>query len=207
MTTTIANPRVDAYLASSAEFARPIMTHLRELIHRRCPAVVEEIRWGIPHFDYAGDMMCVFAAHRAHCSFTFLKESIMSDPRLQQNPGLPAAKRYMGRLASLENLPRDGELIALIGEAMQLNEQGIKVAPRPPKPPAQLEIHPEFSQALADNAAAQAIFDKQSPSFRKEYLVWINDAKTEATRSKRIAESLEWIAEGKRRFWKYQKRT
>jgi uncharacterized protein YdeI (YjbR/CyaY-like superfamily) len=199
------NLKVDAYVENTADFARPILTHLRTLIHDNCPEVVEAIKWGIPHFDYKGEMMCIFAAHSKHCSFTFWKGSIMSDPRLKENSNLPAAKRFLGKLTSLADLPSDRELIAFIREAMSLNEQGIRLPRRASEKPKDVAMPDALAEALDANPEAKAVFDGKSASFRKEYIVWISDAKTDATRQKRLDEALAWIAEGKGRFWKYQK--
>lgn len=199
------NPKVDEYIERSATFAKPILAHLRQLLHKTCPTVVEEIKWGLPHFDYAGEMMCILSASRNHCSFSFWKESIMSDARLQRNPDLQATKRYMGRITSLGDLPPDAELVILIEEAMALNINRVKLPSRAPKTPAVIDMPAEFSAALAAHPAAKAVFDSKSASFRKEYLVWITSAKTEATRTGRIKDALGWISEGKGRFWKYAK--
>ena len=206
MTHPAPNPRVDAYIENAEAFAKPILTHLRALLHATCPDVVEEIKWGIPHFDYRGEMMCIFATHKQHCSFTFWKDALMDDARLRANGDLPAAKRFMGKLTRLADLPPDDQLTGWIREAMSLNERGIKLPPRKsdgPKPP--VGIPEAFAQELSANPEIKAIFDGKSASFQKEYNVWIGDAKTDATRDKRIEESLAWIAEGKGRFWKYAK--
>jgi uncharacterized protein YdeI (YjbR/CyaY-like superfamily) len=203
------NPQFDEYQEAASDFAKPIMAHLRKLVHKQCPAVVEEIKWGIPHFDYKGEMLCIFAAYKNHCSFSFWKESLMSDARLKANPHLKAAKRFLGKLTSLSDLPSDSELIAFIQEAMALNDKGVKLAPRqdakPPKA-AEIIIPDAFAEQLSRHEPANEVFQSRSPSFRKEYAVWIADAKTEQTRQKRIDESLEWIAQGKGRFWKYEKK-
>jgi uncharacterized protein YdeI (YjbR/CyaY-like superfamily) len=205
MNTAQLNPKVDDYLASSADFAKPIMSHLRKLLHKTCPQVIEEMKWGNPHFDYKGEMMCIFSAYKSHCSFTFWKESLMNDPRLNANPSLPASKRYLGKMTSLSDLPPDRQLVAYIKEAMVLNENGVKLAPRKSEKPKTLAVPDYFAAELAANPKAKAVFDGKSDSFRKDYLIWITDAKTDATRQKRIEESLAWIVEGKGRFWKYEK--
>lgn len=197
--------KFDAYADTLPAFAKPIFAHLRTLVHATCPEVGEEIKWSYPHFVYKGENLCIFAAYAKHCSFSFAKDSLMSDARLSSNAALPAAKRFMGRLTSLADLPPDDDLAAWIAEAMSLNDRGIKLAPRPARDPKTVDVPPELAAALAANPAAKAVFDSKSPSFRKEYNVWIGDAKTDATRSKRIAEALAWIAEGKGRFWKYAK--
>lgn len=203
------NPQFDEYQEAASDFAKPIMAHLRKLVHKQCPEVVEEIKWGLPHFDYKGEMLCIFAAYKNHCSFSFWKESLMSDARLKANPDLKAAKRFMGKLTSPSDLPSDSELIAFIQEAMALNDKGVKLAPRQDAKPAkaaEIAIPDAFAEQLSRHEPANEVFQSKSPSFRKEYVVWIADAKTDQTRQKRIDESLEWIAQGKGRFWKYEKK-
>lgn len=200
------NPKVDAYLDAAEEFAKPIFVHLRGLLHATCPEVVEEMKWGIPHFDYRGEMMGIFAAYKKHCSFSFWKDSLMADARLKANSDLPAAKRFMGKLTTIADLPSDNDLIAWIREAMSLNERGVKLPPRQSDgPKKEVGIPDAFAERLAQAPAIRAIFEGKSASFQKEYNVWIGEAKTEATRDKRIDEALAWIAEGKGRFWKYAK--
>lgn len=195
----------DAYAETLPEFAKPVFAHLRALVHRACPEVGEEIKWSHPHFVYKGENLCIFAAYSKHCSFSFARDSLMADARLQANAALPAAKRFMGKLTSLADLPPDNALAAWIAEAMSLNERGIKPTPRPSDRPKVVEVPEAFAAALEADPAAKAIFDAKSPSFRKEYNSWIGDAKTDATRAKRIDDALAWIAEGKGRFWKYAK--
>lgn len=201
-----ANPKFDEYIGKAADFAKPILNHLRQLIHDTCPDVDEIIKWGIPHFDYKGEMMCILAAYGHHCSFTFWKGDLMSDPKLKRNADAKQPNGYMSKITSLADLPPDQELVAYIKEAMVLNENHVKlVIQRKTDKPAVLETPDYFAEKLATNPVAKEIFETKSASFRKDYLIWIIDAKTEATRQKRMEESLEWIAEGKGRFWKYEK--
>ncbi len=201
------DPKVDAYSENAEAFAKPIMAHLRGLMRAACPDVIETMKWGIPHFDYRGEMMCIFAAYKSHCAFSFWKDSLMSDARLRANAGLPAVKRFMGKLTTLADLPSDAELTAWIREAMSLNERGVKLAPRKPAdaPNSVVGVPAAFAERLAAIPSVKAVFDAKSASFQKEYNLWIGEAKTDATRDKRIDEALAWIAEGKGRFWKYAK--
>jgi uncharacterized protein YdeI (YjbR/CyaY-like superfamily) len=196
---------VEEYIAKSPDFAKPILSHWRQLIHHACPEVVEVIKWGIPHFDYKGEMMCILASYKSHCSFSFWKAELLSDPRLKENSKLKATQRYLGKITSLSDLPPDTELIGLIKEAMVLNEQGIKLVVTKTEKPKLIEVPDYFAEKLALHPKAKEIFESKSPSFRKDYLIWITDAKTEATRQTRIEQSLEWIAEGKGRYWKHEK--
>jgi len=201
------NSAVDVYIANSEDFAKPILEHLRRLIHENCPGVKETIKWSLPHFDYNGDNMCVAASYKNHCSFTFLKAELMTDPRLKANKDLKPVQRFLGKITKLSDLPPDDELIAMLKEAIQINQKGIKIKREKPgsDKPRVLEIPDYLLAALASKPEAKEIFESKSNSFRKEYIVWIADAKTDETRQKRINEALEWIAEGKGRFWKHQK--
>jgi len=199
------NPAVDEYIAKSEEFAKPILVHWRQLVHKACPDVAEVIKWGLPHFDYRSDFMCVMASYNNHCSFTFLKAELMTDPRLNNSKTLKPVQRFLGKISKLSQLPTDDEFIKFLIEAMILNEKGIKVVPEKSDKPKVLETPDYFLEQLEENPSAKAIFDARSDSFRKEYILWITEAKTEVTRQKRIEEALDWIAEGKARFWKYAK--
>lgn len=199
------SPEVDAYVAKSEDFAKPILEHWRQLIFDHCPDAIEAIKWGIPHFDYKKDFMCAMASYKSHCSFSFMKAELLSDPRLKDGKSLKPIQRYLGKITKLADLPPDEEFIAILKEAMRLNEQGIKVVTPKSEKPDTLETPEDFMDALAKNPVAREEYDSKSPSFRKDYISWITAAKTDLTRQKRIEQSVQWISEGKRRFWQYKK--
>jgi uncharacterized protein YdeI (YjbR/CyaY-like superfamily) len=193
------NPRVDAYIAKSADFAKPILMRIREIVHEACPEVEENIKWGVPAFDYKG-MMCGMAAFKQHCTFGFWKGSlIFPDKRDMDGMG------QFGRLTKVSDLPSKRELTGYIRKAMKLNEEGIKVErEKKPKKP-DIPMPADLRAALRKNKKAHDAFEAFSPSHRREYLEWITEAKTEATRERRLNTALEWIADGKSRNWKYQR--
>jgi hypothetical protein len=197
--------QVSAYAAAMPAYAQPIFAHLRALIHQVCPGTEEAIKWSIPHFERDGDILCIFAAYPGHASFTLYKQQLMSDPRLRGNLALPAARRFLGRLTSLADLPDVATLTAMLTEAARLNADGIRLPDRVTMTPAEIAVPPAFATALAANAAAETVWQTKTAAWQKDYLVWIASAKTDATRDKRIAEAVGWIADGKRRFWKYEK--
>jgi uncharacterized protein YdeI (YjbR/CyaY-like superfamily) len=199
------NPKFDEYNAKSADFAKPIMEYLRQIIHETCPDVEEIIKWGIPHFDYHGDMMCIFAAYKNHCSFSIWKAALITNPKLKENIKPEQTMGNMDKIKSLTDLPDKETLIAYVKEAMALNENGIKIVKPKSEKPKVIQVPDYFSEILEAYPKIKEVFENKSPSFRKDYLVWIIDAKTEATRQSRIEQALEWIAEGKGRFWKYNK--
>jgi uncharacterized protein YdeI (YjbR/CyaY-like superfamily) len=198
--------RTDDYIAKAQPFAQPILQHLRELVHKACAEVTETIKWGAPFFDYKGTM-CMMAAFKNHAAFGFWKGKLLSDPKgvLNIGEGDKAAMGHFRTLKTLEDLPADKTLIAYIKEVMRLNEEDIKVASKgkaAPKPEPQLPD--ELKELLNANAPAKKQWETFTPSHRREYINWIMEAKTEATRHKRLATTIEWL-EGKPRTWKYQK--
>jgi len=199
------NLKVDDYIAKSADFAKPILQYLRSVIHETCPEVEEAIKWGIPHFDYKGDMMCILASYKKHCSFSLYKAELMSHPKLKENLKPEQKMGNMDKIAALSDLPEKAILVAYIKEAMALNEAGIKKAKPKSEKPSVIELPDYFNEKLAMNPLAKEVFESKSSSFRKDYLVWITGAKTDATRQTRMEQALEWIADGKGRFWQYEK--
>ena len=199
--------KVDAYIAKSADFAKPILNHIRELVHKACPDVEEKMKWSMPFFDYKGEMLCHIASFKQHAVMGFWKASLMKDAVLMENEKAETAMGHLGKITSLKDMPSDKKITGWIKEAMELNDKGIKL-PAKPKPAAGKEIAvPDyFTKALAKNKKAKQIFENFAYSHKKEYLMWITEAKTEETRSKRIATALEWMAEGKSRLWKYEKK-
>jgi uncharacterized protein YdeI (YjbR/CyaY-like superfamily) len=198
------DPRVDAYIAKQKDFAQPILTHLREVVHAACPDVEETMKWSSPHFDYKGSMMCAMAGFKQHAIFGFWKGKLMKGVSPNRNNGGEAMGNY-GRLTSVKDLPNRRELTALIKQAMRLNDEGIVVA-RPKKAAKPAPTVPAaLKAALAKNRKAAAQFAAFSPSQRREYVEWIDEAKRDETKAKRVAQAIEWIAEGKGRNWKYQR--
>jgi len=191
------DPRVDAYIAKSADFARPILTHLREVVHAACPQCEETLKWGMPTFMHHG-ILCGIAAFKQHCTFGFWKHKlVVGAGRYDEAMG------QFGCITKVADLPSKKILSGYIKKAMQLNEEGVSV-PRaiggrrpPPRTPGDL------AAALKKNAKAAATYKTFSPSAKREYVDWITEAKTDATRLKRLTTAVEWMAEGKQRNWKY----
>jgi uncharacterized protein YdeI (YjbR/CyaY-like superfamily) len=198
--------RIDEYIAGSAPFAQPVLNHLRKLIHEACPDVAEKIKWSFPHFDYKG-VFCSMAAFKEHCAFNFWKANLIPDPHNLLKENSMRAMGQFGRIKSLKDLPDDLIILQYLKEAMKLNETGIKSTWRKSteQEKKELAIPDELIAALKKNKKAKETFDRFTYSHRKEYVEWIREAKTEATRIKRVETSVEWLSEGKTRNWKYQR--
>ena len=201
--------RVDAYVAKAAPFAQPIVAHLRALIHKACPDVTEEIKWGRPFFLHGGVILCNISAFKAHCSFGFwgaeMGKALKQDGVLQDG-GMGS----LGKITSVKDLPLDKQMVGYIRQAAEFIDEGkgdnrVVVARRVVKAPkAPVAVPAELTAALKKNKAAAKVFEGFSPSCRREYVEWISEAKRPETRDKRIAQAVEWIAKGKQRNWKYQ---
>jgi len=193
------DPRVDAYIARQADFAQPILAWLRARIHASCPEIEETIKWGRPAFYYKGRPLAGVAAFKAHAGFGFWdpdavatgKEAEGSDP--------------FGRIESLADLPDAAAFEALVRNAAALIDAGQKprwIAARKSK--GEPDVPPEIAEALAGDDLAAETFNNFPPSCRREYCEWVSEAKRPETRARRLAETIEWLREGKRRNWKYE---
>jgi uncharacterized protein YdeI (YjbR/CyaY-like superfamily) len=198
--------RIDAYIEKSTDFAKPILKHLRKLVHDTCPDVEETIKWSFPHFDYNGAMFCSMAAFKQHCAFGFWLGSLLSDPENIISAQSNNAMGHLGQIRGIADLPPDKILIKYMEEAMKLNEQGVKLPKAKSTEKKDLIIPDYFTAAIRKNKKASTAFEKFSPSHKREYLEWITEAKTEITRNKRMETAFEWIAEGKGRNWKYERK-
>jgi uncharacterized protein YdeI (YjbR/CyaY-like superfamily) len=197
--------QVDAYIAKAAPFARPILERIRALFHEACPDIEETFKWSFPHFEYRG-IVGSMAAFKEHVSFGFWKGKLLQVPAGQLEV-MGNTTMAHGKVKNLEELPPAEVLLDLIHQAVALNEQGVKApAPKKRSNSAEVEVPDYFLAALKKNKKALAAFQAFSPSHRREYVDWIVEAKQEATRQKRLATAIEWLAAGKSRNWKYERK-
>jgi uncharacterized protein YdeI (YjbR/CyaY-like superfamily) len=193
--------RFDAYIQKAAPFAQPILTRLRGLVHAACPDVVETLKWGHPSFDYKG-ILAGMAAFKQHVAFGFWKHDLVVGAGTRSNEAMGS----FGRITRLAELPPAARMSGWIRKAMELNDAGVKVERVKTRRKKPIAMHPDFAKALARDKRARTKFDAFSPSHQREYMEWIGDAKQDATRERRIATTLEWLAQGKSRNWKYERR-
>jgi uncharacterized protein YdeI (YjbR/CyaY-like superfamily) len=200
------NPKVDAYIAKAQPFAQPILTHIRELVHKACPEVEEAIKWSMPFFVVRGVVLGHMAAFKQHCALGLWgpeMNAILNEAGLHSENGMGS----LGKITSLKDLPADKKMLGYYRHAAELIVSGqrtkslvrtaksVKAAP---------EVPSELSAALKKNKAAAKVFAGFSASCKREYTDWIAQAKRPETKEKRVAQAVEWIAEGKQRNWKYQ---
>lgn len=196
------DPRVDAYIAKSRDFAKPILTQIRKVMHSAVPDVQETIKWGAPAFEHKG-ILCIMASFKEHCALNLWKGSLILK---KGDKGVDESAGNFGRLTSVKDLPSDRVLGGYFKQAAKLNEEGVGVKKAPAAKKKAVVVPPLIRSALANNAKARAAFEEFSPSHQREYIQWITEAKSEDTRQRRLDTALEWMAEGKSRNWKYVRR-
>jgi uncharacterized protein YdeI (YjbR/CyaY-like superfamily) len=200
------NPAVDAYIAKSADFAKPILQHVRKLMHKGSPKIEETIKWGVPAFERQG-IVAMMAAFKKHVAFGFWSEKLIRESLgADADRAFPKeAKLGMGgrRYHARGELPPDAVVVRAVKAAVALNEAGVRpkrVAKKKPPPKAP----PYLAAALKKSAKARATWSRLTPGQQREYVDWLVDAKQAATRERRLAQAMEWLAAGKQRYWKYQ---
>lgn len=192
------DPRIDAYIARQADFARPILDHLRAIIHEACSDCEETLKWGMPAFLHKSKILAGMAAFKAHATFHFWYDSVLGEDEKDRS-----AMGQFGRLTSTDDLPAKTTLLALTRKSMALIESGAK-PPRTLATKAAFTVPQDMRAAIDAVPAAKTTFDGFPPSSQREYVEWITEAKREETRVKRLAQAIEWMAEGKKRHWKYE---
>ena len=201
--------RVDAYIAKSQPFAQPILEHLRDVILGAVPGVEETIKWSMPFYVYKGILLANMAAFKQHCSFGIWKENVkplMKEGVEERGSGMGS----FGKLTSIKDMPSKAELKKILKSAARKIDTGERTKswerPATAKKPAPSadELPPAFAAALKKSKPAATHFQAMSPSCQREYCQWIAEAKRDETRDKRVAQAIEWIAEGKKRHWKYE---
>jgi uncharacterized protein YdeI (YjbR/CyaY-like superfamily) len=194
----IRDSRIDAYIAKQKDFAKPILTHIRAVVHEGCPDCEETLKWNMPAFMYHG-ILCGMAAFKEYAVFMFWKGTLIVG-----NGGKSLeAMGSLGRITRIEDLPPKSELIDYVRKAMELNEKGVKAPPKRSAPKKRIAMPGDLKSALSKNKKAKATYDAFSASHRREYLEWITEAKGADTRKRRVDQAVMWMSEGKARNWKY----
>jgi len=194
------DPRIDAYIDRQVDFAKPILSYLREAVHAACPDCEETLKWSMPSFIYKGEILAGMAAFKAHATFGFWRGSLIVGQGDEPMSGMG----QFGKLTSVDDLPPLAELKAMVLKAMRLTEEGVK-APRNKHQKDPFSVPQDMRAAIDANAAAAATFDAFPPSAQRDYVEWITGSRRDETRIKRLAQAVEWLAEGKRRNWKYER--
>jgi uncharacterized protein YdeI (YjbR/CyaY-like superfamily) len=199
------DPRVDTYIAKAEPFARPVLAHLRSLVHQACPKAEETIKWGMPSFSTNGRILCMMAAFKAHCALTFWHKE-MKGVLAKDGTASDRAMGSFGRIESLKDLPSDRAMKSYLRQAAKLNEGEAPARTRPARTAVEdVSIPADLTAAMKRSSAARKTLESFTPGQRKEYIEWITGAKRDETRQRRVATAVEWLAEGKKLNWRYEK--
>lgn len=188
------DPRVDAYIEAAAPFAQPLLRQWRTWMTH--PEVEEAIKWGMPHFVYKGKMVGGMAAFKAHCAFGFWATEVAQRGE--------KAMGQFGRVSGPGEMPKAAEVRALLKQALAQIDSGEAPA-RERKSREAIATPEDLRRALDAEPRAAAFYAGLPPSAQRDYNEWIVEAKQAATRERRLAQAVEWMAEGKRRHWKYER--
>lgn len=194
------DPRIDAYIARQADFAQPILAHLRGMLHEACPEGEETLKWSMPTIVYKGKILAGFAAFKAHATFDFWYGSQVVDTGRKAATGMG----QFGRLTSVADLPDRKALILLTHKAMKLIDDGVKPV-RDKTVKASFTVPQDLQAAIDGAPAAKATWDAFPPSCKREYVEWVTEAKRDETRARRLEQTIAQLNEGKKRHWKYEK--
>ena len=171
----------------------PSSTTCASVVHAACPEVEEGLKWSMPFFSYRGSPLCMMAAFKQHCGFGFWLSRQVVGEAAEDGMG------QFGKITALKDLPSKQGTGRLRQEGDGA-ERGRReaVAPKAGAKPAPT-LPDDLAALLAQkkHAAARKTYEGFGPGAQREYVDWIIEAKTDATRQKRIASTLEWLAEGK----------
>lgn len=196
------SPDVDLYIQQAAPFARPVLSHLRQLVHQTLPAVREEIKWGMPFFCLQHNL-CFMAAFKAHCGFGFWRADALG--LIAAPTGRVKGMGQFGKIVDLGDLPADLVLQQLLLRSATLAATPAASLPRQKKPQVALPMPVAFADALQQHPNATAYFQQLTIAQQNDYIEWFTTAKTAVTQQKRLETSLLWLAEHKARNCKYMK--
>lgn len=190
------NKAIDQYIVSREEFARPILDHLRALIHSAVD-VEETLKWSMPHFMYNGKILISIAAFKQHCALVIpVLSQIETDIKIDRS-----AMGQFGRITTLKDLPSDARLKKIIKEAAKAIDAGKKPMGERKRTKAEpLEVPSDLNRSINKNVPAKKFFSTLSNGHRNEFIRWINEAKREETRVRRIEKAVAMLATEKKSF-------
>jgi hypothetical protein len=177
--------RVDAYIAHAQPFAQPILIHLRELVHKACPGVVESIKWSRPFFEYKGVILGNVSAFNEHCSFGFWGDeigAILREANVVQDGGMGS----LGRITTVKDLPSNKQMLGWLRQAATFIDTGnhtsviaarnkvvkapkseLETPPNSPRPSKLTRKQPKSSPPSAPAASTNTLSGSPKPNAPK----------------------------------------
>ncbi len=185
------NPKVDAYIARSNKWPAE-MTALQTVL-LAC-GLDEQIKWGKPCYSSGSRNIAIIQEMNDFLALMFFKGALLRDPQgvlKEQGPNSRSALRM--EFTSIDDVTtRASTISAYVAEAIAVEDAGLTVGPAPEPVLAE-----ELQQRLDDDATLKAAFEALTPGRRREYNLFISDAKQSATRAARVEKNIERILAGK----------
>ena len=165
------DPRIDAYIGKSADFAQPILSHLRQVVHAACPDAEETIKWSMPFFMHGGKNLAHMAAFKAHCAFGFWNG-------VEETTKGSEAMGQFGRITTVKDLPAKAELAPIVKKAAAMIDSGEVPRKRKSEPKPPPEAPADLLAALRRSTKARKTYEAFTPGRRREYIEWMEDGKS-----------------------------
>lgn len=193
-----ASENITAYIEKATPEFKEVMIALRSVLNNPNFDIKEDWKWGAPNFNNEG-MICWLAHFRNHVGMNFFKGTLIKDKyNLFTHYREEKGNRQLKFSDINQIIPEQIEYY--IEEAIKLNQENIKVVKKEIDTSLPLDLETE----LNNNPKAKMFFESLAPSYKRDYIEWIEEAKREATRTKRLATTMEWLSEGKKKNWKYE---
>jgi len=178
-----ASLKITEYIDTLPDWSQKICKRLRTIILKCDPKLIEDWKWG-PNYFLEG-MVCGYAGFKNHVGISFFRGALLKDKKklLHANPG--SIHTWGLKFTDVKDINED-IILEYVIEAIDLNKKGKKViVPKDRTVEVAKDIKKEFKLA-----GVLTYFETLAYSHKKEYIMWIEDAKKEETRMSRIEKAI-----------------
>jgi len=191
--------KISAYIEKASGEQKEILNRLRVFLLQEEFKITEDWKWNAPNYNSKG-MICWLAYFKNHVGINFFKGSLIEDLHGLYDDACMDKRNRQIKFRSSSDVD-ETKLKHYLYEAIKLNKEGTKVQAKK----IDTEIPEDLAQAFASHPNAKAFFDKLAAGYKRDYIEWITSAKQEKIRLKRLNTTIEWLSEGKKKNWKYEK--
>jgi uncharacterized protein YdeI (YjbR/CyaY-like superfamily) len=194
-----AREKISAYIEKANGEQKEILNRLRVFLLQEEFAITEDWKWGAPNYNSTG-MICWLAYFKNHVGVNFFKGSLIEDLHGMYDEACMGKGNRQIKFRSLDDVD-ETKLKHFLYEAIKLNKEGTKVEAKK----IVTDIPEDLGFEFESNPNAKVFFESLADSYKRDYVEWITTAKQEKTRLKRLNTTIEWLSEGKKKNWKYEK--
>ena len=154
----------------------------------------KSVKWGADIFTYNGKNVVSYGGFKNHFMLWFFNGVFLEDKNnvlLNAQEGKTKSARQW-RFTSMEEI--DEKLITTyINEAIEIEKKGLKIQP---EKFVAIPVAEELEKELKSDQTLKVAFEKLTPGKQKEYSIYINEAKQETTKLKRLEKIKPIILQG-----------